>query len=68
MANLHITHYWILHNPHTDRWCTVQKARDVFGVHYSISGGTRGLRVVTAAEAAHVNRTGKLQPQEAHDG
>lgn len=54
-----ITHYWALHIP-PDRWCVLQKARSSSGVHYSISGGTNDLRVVTADEAAHINRTGKL--------
>jgi len=68
MNNPHITHYWALYTPEADRWSVVQKARDTRGVNYSISGGTSGLRVVTAAEADHVNRTGKLPPQEATDG
>jgi len=68
VTNLHITHYWALHIPKTDRWQVLQKARDVFGTNYSISGGANGLRVITADEATHVNRTGKLPAAAARPG
>lgn len=58
--NLHITHYWAAHNDN-GRWSILGKARDVFGVNYSTSCGGK-LRIVTAAEAEHIYRTGTLPP------
>lgn len=57
-----ITHYWAYCDQKTGYWSLLTPALDSAGNSYTTSCGGHGLRVVTAAEADEIYRTGKLPP------